>query len=209
MQGNTASRLPLWLKLLFSLYMVVLVPVYWVQHGPQNFLWGCDIALFCALLALWKEWSLPASMAILISLIPDIIWNLDFLMRFVGIDLLGIGATYYMFNQDILLPVRLLSLFHVFMLPMLLWIIYKLGYDRRALLWQTVLTVVVLPVSFLVSSTENNINFVHGFGDIAMPWPPGLAQVAVLMAGVPLVFYLPAHMLLLRYFSDRSHIVHS
>lgn len=207
--NRSSGRVPLWLKLSFSLYMAVLVPVYWLYHGPQNFLWVCDIALFCALLALWKEWSLPASMALLVSLIPDVIWNLDLLFRLAGIDLLAMGATSYMLNDSISLPVRLLSLFHVFMVPMLLWMVYRLAYDRRALLWQTVLVVIVFPVSYFVSSAEKNVNFVHGFGQLALPWPFGPVHLAVLVLGALALFYLPAHIFLLRYFTGKHIRPHS
>ena len=33
-----APIIPLWLKLAFTAFMFVLVPVYWANYGPTNFL---------------------------------------------------------------------------------------------------------------------------------------------------------------------------
>ncbi len=40
----------------------MLVPVYWLHHGPANFLWACDIALLVTVAALWRASRLLASM---------------------------------------------------------------------------------------------------------------------------------------------------
>lgn len=43
------SRIPLWVKALFTGFPFVLVPYYWHDYGPTNFLYFCDVALFMAL----------------------------------------------------------------------------------------------------------------------------------------------------------------
>src|SRR2546426_239453 len=37
-------RIPLWLKIGWTLWLGVWMPYYWMQYGPQNFLYFCDIA---------------------------------------------------------------------------------------------------------------------------------------------------------------------
>jgi len=37
--------IPLGLKIIYTLFVCALVPVYWRQYGPANFLWFSDIAL--------------------------------------------------------------------------------------------------------------------------------------------------------------------
>ena len=37
-----ARRIPLWLKLAYTAFMAVLVPVYLRNYGPTNFLYFCD-----------------------------------------------------------------------------------------------------------------------------------------------------------------------
>ncbi len=198
---NSPPRLSLWLKVPFTIYLAVLVPVYWIYLGPQNFLWACDIALLCTLIALWRESALPAGMAMLVSLIPDLVWNLDFFFHLIaGKDLLGVDDTGYMFDSSQPIFVRLLSLFHVFLAPMLIWIIYRIGYDPRALRWQSLLTWLVLPLSYVVSTPELNINWVYGLGTLQLPWATGPYHVLVMMILVPVVLYLPVHGLMRRFF---------
>ena len=51
----SASTIPLWLKIAFTAFMFVLVPVYWANYGPTNFLYFCDVALFLVLAGIWTE----------------------------------------------------------------------------------------------------------------------------------------------------------
>ena len=48
----TGEQLPTWGKLLYTLFLGVLVPVYWVHWGPKNFLWFSDIALLTTAVSL-------------------------------------------------------------------------------------------------------------------------------------------------------------
>ena len=47
--------IPLGLKTIYTLYVCVLVPIYWRQYGQANFLWFSDIALLALVPALWLE----------------------------------------------------------------------------------------------------------------------------------------------------------
>jgi hypothetical protein len=40
-----SALIPLWLKIAYTLFVCILVQVYWRQYGPANFLWFSDIAL--------------------------------------------------------------------------------------------------------------------------------------------------------------------
>lgn len=192
---------PRWLLVSYTLFFAVVVPIYWIYYGPQNFLWGCDIALLLTLIALWRESSLPASMALLVTLIPDIFWNLDFILRLTaGSNLAGADATAYMFEPTLPVFVRALSLFHVFMAPLLIWMVYRIGYDPRGLLWQSVLTWVVIPISYVVSDAERNINWVYGVGPLPPPWMPPTIYLIVFMLAVPVILYLPAHLIMKHWF---------
>jgi hypothetical protein len=50
------------LKIVYTLFVCALVPIYWRQYGPANFLWFSDIALLALVPALWFENALLASM---------------------------------------------------------------------------------------------------------------------------------------------------
>ena len=73
------QRLPLWLKLVYTAFMVVLVPVYWYYYGPTNFLYFCDVALILTLVGIWIESPLLISMCAVGILAPQTLWVVDFL----------------------------------------------------------------------------------------------------------------------------------
>lgn len=187
----------LWIKLAYTLFVLVLVPVYWRVYGPANFLWGSDIALLVTLVALWAESAVLASMMAVAILLPELAWNIDFFWRLTfGVDALRLLGTQYMFDPSLPLSVRGLSLFHVFLPVLLVWLVYRLGYERRALVYQTVLAWVVLPATYLFADPSANINWVRGFGREPQAWMPAPLYLALLMIAIPLVLYLPTHLLL-------------
>ena len=60
MQPHRACRLAL--KIAYTAFMAVLIPVYWHYYGPTNFLYFCDVALILTLIAIWPENALLISM---------------------------------------------------------------------------------------------------------------------------------------------------
>lgn len=187
---------PLWLKLVYTLLVCVIVVVNWRNYGPINFLWFSDIALLVTVPALWLENGLLASMMALSIVALDVAWNVDFFGGLMtGRSLLGLSP--YMFDRTIPLPVRLISLFHIWFPLLLLWMVYRLGYDERALLAQTVLAWLVLPVSYwVVTEDSENINWVRGLRGMPQKWMPGWLYLTLLMLALPLFIYLPTHLVL-------------
>jgi hypothetical protein len=193
--------IPVWLKLAHTVFVALLVPVYWRQYGPANFLWFSDIALLTLVPALWLESPLLVSMMALAVLAPELAWTVDFAGRLAtGVSWLGLSA--YMFDRGIPRAIRALSLFHLALPPLLLWLLARLGYDRRALLYQTLLAAVVLPLSYLAADPRENVNWVHGFGGRRQTWVPGPVFVALLIVAFTLVLYLPTHLVLSRVFTS-------
>jgi hypothetical protein len=185
---------PAWVRWPYTLFVLVLVPVYWRDHGPANFLWFSDIALFALLLSLWTGWRLPYSMMAVGVLPFEIMWVLDFMT---GGNLTGIAA--YMFSDDDPLYLRILSGFHFFIPPIAIWMLFRQGYDPRALPAQSALAAVVLPLTWLVSGPDDNINWVYGPGFVQDFAPAGVYLTAYLALLFVLV-HLPMHWLLRRYF---------
>jgi hypothetical protein len=101
-----------------------------------------------------------------------------------------------MFVATIPLPVRLVSLFHIWFPLFLLWMVYRLGYDERALLAQTVLAWVILALSYWVTDARENINWVRGLRGVPQTWMPGRLYLALLMIALPVFIYLPTHLVL-------------
>jgi hypothetical protein len=127
--------------------------------------------------------------------LPELAWNVDFFGRvFTGREVLGLSG--YMFDARRPLFLRALSLFHVALPIVLVWMVSRLGYHRWAWVLQTVVAVIVLPVTYWLTDAADNINWVYGPGGKAQTWMKPRAYLALLMLFFPLVVYLPIHLLL-------------
>jgi hypothetical protein len=201
------NKIPLWLKLLFTAFMAVLVPNYWRNYGPTNFLYFCDVSLFLTLLALWTEKPIFASMACVGILLPQLLWMVDFLLLLVNVKFAGLTA--YMFDEKNPPFNRSLSFFHFWLPILLVWIVWRLGYDRRAVRHWTPLAWVLMLTSFFfipaaraAGDSPNlpvNVNYVYGLGAAPQTWMPAWAWLVVLLIGMPALIYWPTHLLLHRF----------
>lgn len=189
------TMIPLWTKLAYTVFVLVTVAVYAVKYPLGNFLWFSDIALLSTAPALWFESSLLASMMLVGILLPEALWNVSFFGQLVTGKRLS-GLTDYMFDPDKPLYLKALSLFHVFLPPLLIWMIAQLGYAPKAWIAQTALAWVVLPLSFWLTTPEENVNWVYGFGARPQKRIPPLAYLLLLMIGFLVLIYLPTHLLL-------------
>ncbi len=204
---HPARRLPLALKLGYTAFMCVLIPVYWSKYGPTNFLYFCDVALLLTLAGVWLENSLLISMSAVGILIPQMLWCADFLTQATGHRLVGMTA--YMFDPQRSLFLRGLSFFHGWLPFLLFYLVRKLGYDRRAWIAWTALAWALCLISFFFlppaspdfagKLTPNNIDYVWGFNDAhPQTWmPPGLF-LACWMAALFALVYTPTHWFLSR-----------
>jgi hypothetical protein len=206
------NRIPLVVKLAYTAFMAVLVPFYWASYGPTNFLYFCDVALFLTLAAVWTERPILASMPLLGILVPQALWVLDFLAGCVGVKFVGMTA--YMFDPKIALFARGLSFFHFWLPFFLIYLVWRLGYDRRTWLYWSALAWVLLAVCYLFLPAPPappdktwmpvNVNYVYGLSDDApQQWMPQGAWLACLFLGLPLLVYLPTH-IVLRKFMPRA-----
>jgi hypothetical protein len=207
---TVARRIPLAAKLAYTAFMAVLVPSYTYFYGPTNFLYFCDVALLVTLVAMWAESPLLASMPAVGILLPQALWVVDFLGGCVGHHVTGMSA--YMFHGDrtfLSLFKRGLSFFHFWLPFLVLWNVWRLGYDRRALAaWSVLAWGLLLLCYFAMPAPPTpasnpdlpvNINYVYGpSDDRAQTWMPPLAWLALLMVGMPAVIYVPTHLVLTR-----------
>lgn len=200
--------LPLALKIAYSAFMAVLIPVYWYWYGPTNFLYFCDVALILTLVGIWRESRLLISMCAVGIIVPQLLWVLDFLGTFLGHPVTGM--TGYMFVPTSSLFLRGLSFFHGWIPFLLLYLVAKLGYDRRGLPAWTLLAWALTFVAFVflpgprpdAGLVPVNVNYVWGPSDAAaQTWMPPYAWLALLVLGLPALFFLPTHFFLSRAFS--------
>ena len=191
--------IPLGLKVIYTVFVCALVPIYWRQYGAANFLWFSDIALLALVPALWLENALLISMLAISVVFFEALWNVDFFLRLsTGKSWIGLSA--YMFDPKIPLFIRGLSCFHIVLPLLLLWTLHQLGYDQRAFFWQSIVASVVLPLSYRLSNPQENVNWVYGFGQNTQRILPAPLFVILLMLLFPLVVYLPTHLLFIRMF---------
>lgn len=212
--SQPASRIPLWVKWLYTGFVAILVPYYLHCYGPTNFLYYCDVAVLMALVAVWREDSLWASMPAVGLLIPQTLWMVDFLGGLFRLHVVGMTA--YMFTPTIPLFTRGLSLFHFWLPLFLIWIIWRLGYDRRAFIAWTVLAWILMLICYFLMpgppvppnnpNLPVNINYVYGMSDNEpQTWMPPLAYLGLLMAGLPICMFLPTHLVLRGVFREERH----
>jgi hypothetical protein len=203
--AESVNRLPLAFKLTYTAFMAVLIPVYWYYYGPTNFLYFCDVTLIILLAGIWLESALLVSMCAVGILILQTLWVVDFTVRIFGVSLTGM--TDYMFNPNTSLFLRGLSLFHGWLPFMLVYLVWKIGYDRRGLPAWTGLAWVLLLVCFLLMPpprpdpglTPVNINYVWGPSDLAaQTWVHPYVWIAGLMIALPIIFLL-THLLLVHF----------
>jgi len=190
------AQIDLWIKIAYTALLAVIVPTYAVWWGWKNFLWFSDIALITTGVALWLESPLLASMMALAVLVPELVWCASYFGRLLfGIRVTDLAG--YMFDPRKPLLVRALSLFHVVLPVVLLWMLHELGYDRRALVYQTLLAWIVLPLTYAVTTPEDeNINWVRGLGGTVQRRVPPLAWLALSMLAFPIGLYVPTHLAL-------------
>ena len=206
--SSPTRRIPLWLKLAYSAYLAVLIPVYWKYYGPTNFLFLCDVSLLLTLAGLWRESALLISMPTVGILLPQLFWSVDFLLQLcVG---KSTGLTGYMFEADHSLLLRGLSVFHGWLPFLLIYLVAMLGYDRRALpAWSLLCTVICLAAFFLLPAagavladplTPRNVNYVHGWDDTKpQTWLPPLAYLILWITAMIGLVVIPTHFLLKKF----------
>jgi hypothetical protein len=212
-------RIPLPVKIGYTAFVAVLVPYYWVTYTPWNFLYFCDVALLLTLVAIWMENALLVSMSSVGILLPQALWVLDFLARAVaGVHITGMTA--YMFDPAIPLFVRGLSTFHGWLPFLLVYLLSRVGYDRRAYRAQAVLAVALLLVCFYLApkpppsnqfpSHAVNINYVYGMNDKRPQtlMAPELWLLLMILVNV-VTLYVPTHLVLRRIFTPSGTPVRS
>jgi hypothetical protein len=117
-----------------------------------------------------------------------------------------IGGTEYMFDPHVPLFIRLLSLFHVVVPLLLLWTIWRLGYDGRGWKYQTITTWIVVPINYFWRP-QFDVNWALGLFFREQHVVPGSVYLAFYLVVVPLLVYWPTH-LILQWWVRRLAVAH-
>lgn len=191
----TSTTITLAFKLAYTAFVLLVIAVWWKNYGWKNFLWFSDIALIGAVPALWLESAALASVLTVAVLLPELFWNVDFAARLL-LRRRFTGLTEYMFEPAQPRILRGLSLFHVPLPAVLLWMVAAYGYQPRVgLTGAIVLAAVVLPLSRQLGDPDTNINWTYGLGRPNRRLS-GAAYVGLLYLGLVVFVFLPTDLLL-------------
>jgi hypothetical protein len=194
---SDAAQLPLWIKIVYTLFVAVLVPVYLKHYGPANFLWFSDVALLGMVPGLWVESPLIVSTLTVAVALPETLWNLDFFARLLT-GRAPLGMATYMFDSSLPRYLRGLSLFHVVLPVLLVGTLLRIGYDSRALLVQTVLGTLLFIICYTLTNPAENINWVFGPGSKPQRRLSPTLYVAMIIVAFPVFVYWPTHVALMK-----------
>lgn len=126
---------------------------------------------------------------------PELYWNFELLFRlFTGKKLAGL--TNYMWNTEYPLYLRLLSLFHVILPALLIYMLYKFGYHPDALYFQIPFAWLILFFCYKLTPPSANINWAFGLGNSPQHKISARLFLLLIMLAYPLLLFLPTHFLL-------------
>jgi len=206
-------KIPMAAKVAGTAFLAILLPVYLHTYGPTNFLWFCDAALLLTVLGMWLESPLLISMCAVGILLPQCLWVVDFGVNSLGFHFLNL--TSYMFDRHLSLFTRGLSLFHGWLPFLIIWLLARLGYDKRALTAWTCFSAGLLLVCCFFTPPAGvhladpnlpiNINYVYGFNDQQpQHWINQNLYVILWLGTLWLIAYLPTHLVLRKIFAAPS-----
>ncbi len=196
-----STLVPLWLKVAWTVMVLIIVLVYWRHRGPANFLWFSDIAFLALVAGLWLESSFIVSLTACMVLVPEVLWSVSFFGRLLNLPRVT-GLADYMFDRQSPRWLRAVSLFHVPLLAVVVWGPWRLGYDPGVYPWAVLIAWLVLLLTRWLTKPERNINHVFRFPVAAGANLTPVQHMLVLMTAVPLVLQLPGHLLLQLMFGD-------
>ena len=93
----------------------------------------------------------------------------------------------------------IITLFHVVMPPLLIWIVHREGYDRGAWPLQCAIALPAFIASRFAPAAQN-FNFAFTDPFFHRSWGPAPLHVAIVFLFMALVVYLSTHLLLMRVF---------
>jgi hypothetical protein len=150
------------IKLSYYAFMAFLLPTYTIHYPLVNYFNLCIVHLNLVLISFITDKPIFISMSAIGISVIQLAWSLDFLGETLGFEFLG--ATTYMYNENLPVYLRSLSLFHAWFPFLLFYLLKRIGYDQRALCYQLVLSNSLCLLSYCHTDLYNqNINRIKDF----------------------------------------------
>lgn len=203
MNAVAKKKFPAVLRWGAPIWLAVWIPAYWRTWGAVNFLHFCDIAIVLTCVGFFFDSVLLVSSQAVASILVDLTWIADVSCKLATGHYL-LGGTEYMFDAHYALWVRLLSLFHVAMPVLLLWAVWRYGYDRRGLALQSGIAC----IAFIASRFTNHaLNMNYAFTDpfFHRQWGAAPTHVLVIFVFMVVVVYGPTHLVLTQFAPEPNH----
>jgi hypothetical protein len=134
-----------------------------LQKGnPEGVLWLCYIGII--LIGIGMSMRKPELIASQLNIlaIPLVVWTIDFFhFLLTGNELLGV--TSYFFDSSFPISSRMISLQHIFTVPVSLYALYKLKPEKmsNSLRISLIQMILAFAVTMLLTGRESNINCVY------------------------------------------------
>jgi len=195
----TVQLYPVWMRWISLVWFLTWFPLYWHYWGVANFIHLCDVAVILTCIGMWTNSRLLISSQAVGALLVDAVWAADAAwIVFLHRELLP--GNEYLLDPSYPLWVRLLSFFHVCMPVLLLWGLFRAGYDRRGWALQSAIAFPLFAIARFTSS-QKNINFAFTDPFLHRQWGPAPAHILISWLFMVFVVYWPMHLLLKRCFA--------
>ena len=144
---------------LFSLGIAAIANSFFIQN-PTQILWSCYLGLVIMGIGIIKRNSFLIMSQVYILALPVLVWDIDFLYHLIfNAPLFGI--TDYFFTDKVFNLSKLISLQHLFSIPLAIYATKKIGLKRRdAWKWSFIQIIVIYALVRILTSPESNINCV-------------------------------------------------
>ena len=183
------------LKWMFWIFVLAWAIVYASYYPLANFLWTCNTGLILAAFGTaFNNNRFVLSACLILVALPDLVWTID-----VTVALLTgehpLGGTAYMFDSKIPRLVRLMSLEHLLLTPILVALLWHQGYDRRALPVAVGLVVFLYSFTYFFADPATQVNWVWGLFGRQQSRIPQAVYPLVAALGFSVIFLVPTHWL--------------
>jgi len=186
-----AAGYPNWMRWISLAWFAVWFPSYWRTWGAANFAHLCDVAVILTCIGMWTNSAILISSQAVGAVLVDLAWALDAAwMVFLRRPLFGGDA--YLLDPHYPLWARLLTLFHLIMPGLILWGVYRMGYDRRGWALQCAIALPVF-IAARFTAPAQNIDFAFTDPFIHRQWGPAPVHVFVSWLFMVVVVYWPTH----------------
>jgi hypothetical protein len=185
-------------------WLALYLPVYTQAYGVWHFFQLCNAGLIISCFAILSRQQLFISSQALGSSGIGLFWVADQL-AWIGTGQPLHGGTAYLWQSSIPPLARILSIYHVVLPLILLWIVYRRGYERRAWLLQCSILAGTGLIGVWFAPATENINYVFYWPDETVSYTISWPRLITMFLVVSCALYWPLHRLLMHWQTGKNY----